>query len=86
MEIEAPEQCWEGEEDGEVGDVVDETVGENRSGRLLARGDDDDEEEVSEAGAVGHHQRADGGAFETLAEQRLEAQSMTRDAARNSAR
>ena len=55
-----------------VGDVIDEAVGQHLLTGAAARGDDRDEEQVAEAGTVGHHERAERGALEAVLEQRLE--------------
>jgi len=61
------EQGGEPEDEGEVGDVVDQTVLDDCAAVAGGLAHDQREHQVREAGAVGHDEGAEHGAFESLA-------------------
>ena len=72
-EAQAPAERGQGEDEGEIGDVVDQAVGQHLGGRSPARGDQSDEDQVTEPGAIRHDQRAQCRPLESMIEHRLQA-------------
>ena len=68
----SPENCRQAEDERHVGDVVDERVDHHvRAGTAVAA-EDEGEDEVAEAGAIRHDERAEYGALEALGAHRFE--------------
>ena len=72
-ELQRPKHGGEAEQQGEIGHVVDQAIGQHFLALIRSRRDDGDENQVSKSGAIGHHERAEGSAFQAVFKQRLEA-------------
>ena len=71
-ETQAPEYGGQPEKQREIGDVVDQAVRQHLRALVGARGEEGDEDQVSEPGAVWHDQGAERGALEPVLEQRFQ--------------
>jgi len=71
--VEVPKDCGEAEDQGHIGDIVDETIGHDLGRGTAFAAEDEGKNEIAEAGDIRSDERAEDGAFHAVVGHAFEA-------------